>query len=163
MLDNNAGHAYNAYNIVMSSNVADGTAGNNATAPPGKVPIVDYLQLSDPPHLLANRCDSCGASFFDRRNACAQCGKSEFSSVPVDSSGELVAFTIVHRAAPNIPVPYVSAIVKTDDGVSVRANIVNVEPEPENIILGMKVQLTTYEVGQDDNGTKCIAFGFEPQ
>ena len=38
-----------------------------------QVPIVDYLVLDDgAPHLVANRCDNCGALYFDRRNAVRQ-------------------------------------------------------------------------------------------
>ena len=36
-----------------------------------QIPLVDYLVLGDEPHLVANECTSCGARFFDRRNACA--------------------------------------------------------------------------------------------
>ena len=36
-------------------------------------------------------------------------------------------FSIVHRAAPSVPVPFVSAIVKTDDGTSVRSNVVGLD------------------------------------
>jgi uncharacterized protein len=36
-----------------------------------QMPVVDYLVLGDEPHLEANACTSCGALFFDRRNACA--------------------------------------------------------------------------------------------
>lgn len=133
---------------------------NNAA--PEQIPIVDYLNLSDPPFLLAHQCDSCGARFFDRRNACASCGGRSFSKAQVASQGVLEAFSIVHRAAPTIPVPYVSAIVKTDDGTSVRTNIINTPADPEHVTLGMRVALATYEAGEDDRGTKCIAFGFEP-
>ena len=133
----------------------------NNTAPE-HIPIVDYLNLSDPPFLLAHQCDSCGARFFDRRNACASCGGRSFSKAQVASQGVLEAFSIVHRAAPTIPVPYVSAIVKTDDGTSVRTNIINTPADPEHVTLGMRVALATYEAGEDDRGTKCIAFGFEP-
>ena len=130
--------------------------------PPEQIPIVGYLNLSDPPHLLAHQCENCGARFFDRRNACASCGGRAFSEAQVASQGVLEAFSIVHRAAPTITVPYVSAIVKTDDGTSVRTNIINTPADPEHVTLGMRVALATYEVGEDDRGTKCIAFGFEP-
>ena len=74
----------------------------------------------------------------------------------------VTSFTIVHRAAPGIPAPYVSAIIETDDGTSVRSNVVNCEPDPERVKLGMKVKLTTYSIGTDDEGTEAIAFGYEP-
>jgi uncharacterized OB-fold protein len=65
-------------------------------------------------------------------------------------------------AAPGIPVPFVSAIVDCD-GTSVRGNIVNVDPNPEHVTLGMKVRLTTFVIGTDSEGTEAIGFGFEPE
>ena len=127
-----------------------------------RVPLVDYLRLEPEPHLVAQECTNCGARFFDRRNACARCGRSDFAPAAVDGAGELQAFTIVHRAAPGIPVPFVSAIVKTDDGTWVRSNVVNCDPTPEAVTLGMRVRLTTYPVGTDDDGTEAVAFGYEP-
>jgi hypothetical protein len=44
----------------------------------------------------------------------------------------------------------------------VRANIINVDPTPEKVSLGMKVKLATYSLGKDDNGVEAIAFGYEP-
>ena len=125
------------------------------------VPIVDYLVLGDEPHLVAKECTSCGARFFDRRNACASCSGTDFTSVDIPTSGELRAFTIVAFAAPGVPVPFVAGVVDCD-GTSVRGNVINTEPDPEHVQLGMKVRLATYVVGTDDDGTEAIGFGFEP-
>ncbi len=127
-----------------------------------QIPLVDYLTLGDRPHLVAHQCTTCGARYFDRRNACANCGGTEFGSADVDTDGEVRSFTIVTFAAPGVPVPFVSAIVDCG-GTSVRGNLINVEPSPEHVSLGMKVRLATYSLGTDDNGTEAIGFGFEPQ
>ena len=127
-----------------------------------QIPIVDYLVLGDAPHLVANECTECGALYFDRRNACAHCGKTSFGKKTLGTSGVVRSFAIVHQASPGVPVPYVSTVVELDGGGQVKANIVNVEPEPEKLSLGMKVQLTTFVAGTDDEGTEAIAFGFEP-
>ena len=71
------------------------------------------------------------------------------------------AFTIVTFAAPGVPVPFVAAVIDCN-GTSVRANIINTEPTPEHVHLGMKVRLATYVLGTDDHGTEAIGFGFEP-
>ena len=126
-----------------------------------QIPLVDYLVLGDKPHLVANECISCGARFFDRRNACAGCFKTEFRKVAIATDGEVRAFTIVAFAAPGIEVPFVSAIVDCG-GTSVRANLVNVTPDPEHVTLGMKVRLATTSLGNDDNGVEAVGFGFEP-
>ena len=126
-----------------------------------QIPLVDYLVLGDQPHLTAHECSSCGARYFDRRNACANCSGTEFTAVDIATDGEVKAFTIVTFAAPGVKVPFVSSIVDFD-GTSARGNIINVEPDPEHISLGMKVKLATYSLGTDDNGIEAIGFGFEP-
>jgi uncharacterized protein len=126
-----------------------------------QIPLVDYLVLDGEPHLVANECDACGARFFDRRNACANCSGTEFHKVDIATEGEVTSYTIVAFAAPGIPVPFVSATVNAA-GTTVRTNIINVEASPEHVKLGMKVKLATYTMGTDDNGTEAIAFGYEP-
>jgi uncharacterized OB-fold protein len=126
-----------------------------------QIPLVDYLVLGDDPHLTANECTTCGARFFDRRNACASCGKTEFAKADISTAGVVRAFTIVAFAAPGVPVPYVAALVDCA-GTSVRANLINVEPDPDHVTLGMPVRLATQVIGKDDNGTEAIGFGFEP-
>ena len=125
------------------------------------IPLVDYLILDGTPHLVAQECEQCSARYFGRRNACAHCFGTSFKTVDVPTEGEVRTFTIVSMAAPGIPVPFVSAIVDCA-GTSVRANVVNVEPDPDHVTLGMKVKLTTFPVGTDSAGTQAIGFGFEP-
>jgi uncharacterized OB-fold protein len=126
-----------------------------------QVPLVDYLVLGDQPHLVAHQCTTCSARYFDRRNACANCGGTEFGPADIGTDGEVRSFTIVTFAAPGVKVPFVSSIVDCD-GTSVRGNLINVEPDPEHVRLGMKVRLATYSLGTDDQGTEAIGFGFEP-
>ena len=126
-----------------------------------ELPIVDYLVLDESPYLEVNECNNCSGRFFDRRNACASCGGTDFVRNRISNEAVLTSFSIVHRAAPSVPVPFVSAIVKTVDGTSVRANVVGLE-DPMDAQLGMNLILTTYSCGTDDDGKECIAFGYEP-
>ena len=129
----------------------------------GQIPIVDYLVLDgDQAHLVANACSSCGALYFDRRNACSRCGRREFGKQVLSTTGVVRSFAIVHQAAPGVEVPYVSAVVDLDGGGKVKCNIVHTEPTPEHVVLGMKVRMTTFTSGVDDEGTEAIGFGFEP-
>ena len=139
----------------------DAKAGNGG-AGAGQIPVVDYLVLGAEPHLEANACTACGAVFFDRRNACAQCGKTEFTRKPLGTTGTLRSFTIIHRAAPNVPVPYVSSVVELDGGGVVKANLMDAGTEPDKIDLGMRVRLTTFVCGRDEEGTEAVAFAFAP-
>jgi uncharacterized OB-fold protein len=126
-----------------------------------QVPLVEYLVLGDKPHLVAHECTACEARFFDRRNACASCGKTDFANVDIPTEGVVRAFTIVAYAAPGVPVPFIAGVIDCD-GTSVRANVINTPADPEHVRTGMKVRLATYVVGTDDDGTEAIGFGFEP-
>lgn len=126
-----------------------------------QIPLVDYLVLGDEPRLTARECVACGARFFDRRNGCARCSGRDFRTVDVPREGEVRAFTIVSFASPGVQVPFVSSIVDCG-GTSVRANIINCDPTPEAVRLGMRVRLATYSLGTDSKGTEAVGFGFEP-
>ena len=128
----------------------------------GQVPYVSYLTIGDDPHLTAHECAACGALFFDRRNACARCGSTQFGARRLAGEGVLRAFTIVHRASPGVTVPYVSGIVDLDGGGVVKANVVGVEPDPQHVTLGMRLTLTTFPIGTDADGTEAVSFGFQP-
>lgn len=128
-----------------------------------QISMVEYLVLDDgEPHLVASVCKECGATYWDRRNACAKCGKRDFEQKKMPSEGELISYSIVHRAAPNVPTPYVSAVVHLDGGGAVRANLVDIDPDPDQIKLGMRVRLKTFVAGSDGEGTEAVAYGYAP-
>lgn len=124
---------------------------------PHRVPAVDYLVLEDgEPHLRAHECRSCGALYFDRRNACARCFAAGFAPRRLAATGRVRAFTVVHR----VKRPFVSVVVDLDGGGVVKANLLGVEA-PEDVTPYTRVALTTFRVGTDHQGTEAIAFGFE--
>lgn len=126
-----------------------------------QIPHVDYLVLGENPHLVVNECASCKSRYFDRRNACSKCFGTDFTKVEVPTDGEVTAFTIVAFAAPGVPTPFVAAVIDCG-GTQVRGNVINCEPDPEHVSLGMQVKLATYSLGKDSAGTEAIGFGFEP-
>jgi uncharacterized OB-fold protein len=126
-----------------------------------QISLVEYLDLGDPPHLRVHECTSCGARFFDRRNACASCGKLVFTDVALPTTGELTSYTIVHVAAPGVEVPFIAALVNCG-GTTVRTNLVNIEPDPTVIKTGIQVRLITLPVGADSEGVEAVRYAFEP-
>lgn len=130
--------------------------GMGSTPIPQQVPVVSYLVLDEEPHLSARECRGCGALYFDRRNACARCFATEFTSRRLANTGRVRAFTFVRRVAR----PFVSAIVDLDGGGVVKANLLGFDA-PEDIAPYARVALTTFAVGTDDEGTRAIAFGYK--
>jgi uncharacterized OB-fold protein len=125
---------------------------------PKQIPVVDYLELGDTPHLTSRTCASCGALYFDRRNACAKCFGREFGSIDLANTGTVRAFTFVGR----VKRPYVSVIVDLDGGGVVKSNLMAVD-SPDQITPNMPVVLDTYVASTDDEGTEAVAFGYRPR
>jgi uncharacterized OB-fold protein len=63
---------------------------------------------------------------------------------------------------PGVPTPYVAAIVDLPEGVSVRCNLVDVEPDPGRLAFGMPVRMVTRTVRTDNEGNDVVAFFFRP-
>ncbi len=128
-----------------------------------EIPYVRYLDLSSgQPHLLAEQCTACSARYFDIRMACARCGGRSFEQVALPTEGTVGSFTIIHRAAPGVVTPFVSAVVYLSDSTAVKANIVGCPPDPDHVQLGMPVRLTTFTAAVGADGTHAIAFAFAP-
>jgi uncharacterized OB-fold protein len=138
--------------VVYDRGVAEGAA---------QVPVVDYLVLEGgSPHLVGRRCDGCGATYLERRNACAGCAARTFTSVRLPGRGRIESFTVVHRGAPRHIGPFVSVLVRLDDGTYVKANLVDVPPDATAVDTDVPVRLVTYRTGTDEDGTEAVAFGF---
>jgi len=123
------------------------------------IPAVDYLVLGEDPHLVASECRQCAALYFDRRNACAMCSTTDFTSRRLSNEGVVRAYTIVQRGAKSGP--FTSAVVELTGGGVVKANLIGVA-DPAAIHPETKVRLTTFDVGTDDDGVVAVAFGYEP-
>jgi uncharacterized OB-fold protein len=128
----------------------------------GVVAVVDYLCIDGEPHLVGQECADCGAIFLDRRSGCARCFGVRFKPRQLAEQGTLRAFTIVHRAPPPVETPFVVGVVDLDGGGTVKTNLLGVAPEPDAVKLGARVRLTTFEAGMADDGTRVLAFAFQP-
>jgi uncharacterized OB-fold protein len=127
----------------------------------GVVPVVDYLVLGDPPHLVGRRCEQCSAIFLERHNGCGRCGARRFSAIRLADTGVLSSYTIVHRGAREGR-PFASGVVELDGGGTVKANLVGVDPDPDRLELGGRFRLVTFPVATDSEGTEAVTFGFTP-
>ena len=135
------------------------------TASGRRRPIVPFLRVPDDgePYLVGQRCPGCRAVYLSTRRACSRCTAQEpFEEIRLSARGTLWVWSIVHQSVPGVPVPYVVGVVDLPEGVSVRCNIVEVEPDPAKLRFGMPVEMTTGVSQQDREGNDVIAFYFRP-
>lgn len=129
-----------------------------------RIPLVNYLSIEGAGHVIALECKSCQARFVDlARPACGSCGAKSFEQVQTARTGAVRTFTIVHRGAPGVAVPFVSIVVDLDGGgPTVRANLLDADPVPESVPRNLRVELDLIDAGTDSEGTTAVGFGFRP-
>ena len=61
--------------------------------------------------------------------------------------------------------PYISAIVDLDDGTAIKGNLINVEPDPEQIQFDMPVDVVFDDAlgRKDKDGNAYISYFFQPK
>jgi uncharacterized OB-fold protein len=116
-------------------------------------------------NLAGSRCTICNTVYFPPRPVCPSCPQHRQSiekMVPFQlaGSGEVVTFTIVHEPAEGfeMQVPYVLALVKTDEGPVLTGQIVNVAPE--EVQIGLKVRATFRKL-REEGRAGVIHYGYK--
>ena len=133
----------------------------------GLLPVVPFLKIPDggDPYLEGHKCKACGAVFLGERSVCSSCSeRDQIEPVRLSNSGELYVYSIVHRSFPGIEVPYVSAIVDLEGGGTLKGNLINVDPDPEKISMGMPVEVV-YQTAprKDAEGNEYLTYYFQPR
>lgn len=103
-----------------------------------------YWQHAREGKFVLPHCESCGRHHFYPRGSCPHCGATRIAWSPASGRGEVYSFSVVHRApgpAFKDDVPYVIAIVKTDEGPHLLSRVVGVAPEAVRIGLRLRVRL----------------------
>ena len=131
------------------------------------LPVVDFLKIPEKgdPYLEGQRCKECAAIFLGTRDACSKCGaRGRFEAKRLANKGTLYVFSIVHRSFPGIEVPYVSAIVDLDGGGTLKGNLINIEPDPEKIRMGMPIEVIfKLAPTKDREGNEYLTYYFQPR
>lgn len=115
------------------------------------------------PRLYGQRCASCGEVFGTTgREYCANCGQARLERILLGTSGKVHTYTIVHQQLPGslMEPPYVIARVTLPEGVSVQTVLCDVEPE--DVKIGMPVEICLRQLQEDDEGRAVVNFFFRP-
>jgi uncharacterized OB-fold protein len=132
------------------------------------LPVVEWLKLPEggDPYLEGHKCQSCSAIYLGERAVCSKCGaRDKIKAEKLANTGTLYVYSIVHRSFPGIEVPYVSAIVDLDGGGTGKGNLINIDPDPEKIKLGMPVEVVYKDAlgRKDREGNSYVSYFFQPR
>ena len=128
---------------------------------------VNYLKIPDngDPYLEGQKCSSCAAIFTDKRSVCAKCGgRNTLAPHKLSTKGKVYSYSIVHRTFPGVETPFVSAVVDLEGGGTLKGNLIDIEPTPENVKFGMDVEVVIKDAlgRKDKEGNNYLCFFFTP-
>jgi uncharacterized OB-fold protein len=98
--------------------------------------------------LLIERCDACGRWQHPPAGSCEACGGA-VALAPVSGRGTVFTFTVNHQQFhPEVPSPYVIAIVELDEQAALRvvANVVGCDGD--DLRIGLAVQVDFEQHGE---------------
>ena len=139
-----------------------------AVAAKKPIPIVSFLRLPETgsPYLAGTKCGACGQIFLgDDRTVCSACStRNQMKPMTLANKGELYVFSIIYRSFPGVEVPFISAVVDLEGGGTVKGTLKGIAPDPDQIKLGMPVEVK-YEIAarKDREGNEYMTFFFEPR
>lgn len=126
-------------------------------------PANSIVQISDTgePWIRGYRCEECGAVAGAPTMACRRC-HSRHAPEPfsVSCRGRLYTWTVVERSYPGIPVPFISAIIDLDDGLTLKGNL---HCKDAGVLeAGMPVELVFDDAGgaRDEEGSSYVGYHF---
>jgi uncharacterized OB-fold protein len=95
------------------------------------------------------RCNDTGKFFFYPRGMSPFTLSDNISWEPVSGKGRVHAFSIVYNnRAPGFAdeIPYVVAMIELDEGPRMMSNLIDIEPDPDHVKIGMPVEVVYDDV-----------------
>jgi hypothetical protein len=117
-------------------------------------------------NLVGCKCGACGKIYFPRRNLCPECRRASIGKMEdyaICRKGKVFTFSVIYDAPEcnNLLKPYAVAMVKTDDGVMISAQLVDVDID--KIEIGMPVRAVLRKLDADgESGVIHYGFKFVP-
>ena len=117
------------------------------------------------PQLIASRCLNCGELFFPEKDngICSCCQSVDLEEVLLSTRGKVYSYSVVMLRPPVYyqgQVPYALGYVELPEGIRVETLFTGCDPE--EIFIGMDVEMVIEKLHEDEQGREVLAYKFRP-
>jgi uncharacterized OB-fold protein len=123
----------------------------------------EYFSLPSSPDykvkLIASNCKDCGYYAFPPKKICSSCYSENCEQVEIESTGKIVAATIIRMPPMGFDKPYAVGYVDFPEGFRVFSQIDTLDQE--KLKPGSPVEITLIKLSTS-NGKKVVGYGFTP-
>jgi uncharacterized OB-fold protein len=112
--------------------------------------------------LIGEQCPSCGQFIFPPRDICPECAAEAKTEYTLSGKGEVFSYTVVQEPPAGFEeqAPYISALIKLDEGPLLTAQLTDLDGAPE---IGMRVEMVTRKLRTDGpDGVILYGYKFRP-
>jgi hypothetical protein len=123
---------------------------NSMPPPMANTTMLPWWQAASEHRLCVQECQSCRHTRFPPSPICPECRSDAAEWKDVPGRGEVYTYTIIHRPiAAEQELPYVVAVIALEDsgGLRMISNLVGVAPE--DVEIGMKVEVVWEDMSDD--------------
>ncbi len=113
--------------------------------------------------LQGSCCEKCRAIAFPPKLVCPKCGNRKQIPYCLSGKGKIYSHATVYQTTEAFVdyVPYVVAIVETDEGVRLVAQLTDVDPE--EVYIGMPVEMVIRKISEEgERGMIAYGYKFRP-
>lgn len=110
--------------------------------------------------LVGGQCEACDAKLFPQRQVCPQCKSQRVRSYEFSGKGRVYSYTVLYDAPAGYEtfLPYVTALVRLDEGPMITAGLTDVDLN--DVRIGMPVEMVTRRLRQfGEDG--LIVYGYK--
>ena len=100
--------------------------------------------------LLIQHCNDCGANIFYPRRDCPECWSQDLGWIEAKGTGEVYSFSVTYEGVEEMFVgdlPIILAWVDLPEGIRMNTNLL--ECKPEDVYIGMQVEVMYRDVTDD--------------
>lgn len=109
------------------------------------------------------RCGDCSAVFPEVSMACRACAsRTPPDAFTASETGKLYSWAVIHRSYPGVAVPFVSAVVDLDGGMTLKGTLREVDMAALRPGLAVRVVFDDAGGARDSQGAPYVGFHFVP-
>lgn len=137
-----------------------------------QVPVQEgvFTWPADEPRLIGSKCTSCANVMFPTQRSCPRCSSFETEEVHLGRTGTLWTWTVqgyppksppyAGDASPKTFEPFGVGYVELPGEVKVETRLT--VADPEQIEIGMEMEMTLVPLYTNDDGDEVVTFAFAP-
>ena len=134
-----------------------------------QIPLKEGLWITpsspgEKPQLIGSKCLSCGEVYFPKkvRGLCVNCQSANLEDIKLSRKGKIFTYSVVMIQPGggfyHGPVPYAYGYVELPEGVRVQSLIT--DGDPEELKVGMDVELAIEKIHEDEEGNDVMTYKF---